>query len=158
MSEQRRAWLAVCDDGLAVGDPYRDHLLLTSDGVAHRRLDLKAQKMVDEDTWAWGEVADLLVSAPTSRTSRPGLWAFLRSAVAEATGWGSTLASAEVAVRVVLVDGTDELLLLDGHTGAGYPAGDQEQAHELLRQVLDDPSHIPTIRNVIARSDAPDGR
>jgi hypothetical protein len=122
MSEHRMAWLVTTDDAVAVGDPWRDHVLL--------------------------------MSAPTSRTSKPGLWAFLRAAAAEATGWGSTLSSVEVAARIVHADGTDALLLLDGHTGSGYLAEDQEEARAMLRRVLEDPGTIPQIRNLIAHPDA----
>ncbi|ALX05498.1 hypothetical protein [Aeromicrobium erythreum] len=154
MSEHRMAWLVTTDDAVAVGDPWRDHVLLTTEGLVHRRLDVDAEAMVDEATWSWADVTDLLVSAPTSRTSKPGLWAFLRAAAAEATGWGSTLSSVEVAVRIVHADGTDALLLLDGHTGGGYPAEDQEEAHAMLRRVLEDPGTLPQIRNLIAQPDA----
>lgn len=154
MSEHRTAWLVTTDDAVAVGDPWRDHLLLMTEGLVHRRLDVEAEAMVDEATWSWADVTDLLVSAPTSRTSKPGLWAVLRAAAAEATGWGSTLASVEVAARIVRADGTDALLLLDGHTGSGYPAEDQEEARAMLRRVLEDPGTIPQIRNLIAHHDA----
>lgn len=151
MSEHRTGWLVSTDDGVVVGDPYRDHLLLTVDGLAHRRPDLDAASMVTVSTWVWSDVADLLVSAPTSRTSKPGLWAFLRAALAEATGWASTLASADVHVRVVAADGTDDLLTLDGHPGGGYPADEQDRAHVLLRRVLDAPSALTQVRILIAR-------
>lgn len=136
MAERRTAWLTASDDGLVVGDPFRDHLHVGVSGVVHRRLDLDAGQVVDVARWEWDAVRDLIVSAPTSRTARPGLWAFLRAAVVEATGWASTLASAPVHVRLVLAGGTDELLVLDGHAGGGYPETEQEQAHQLLGRVL----------------------
>lgn len=152
MSDERLGWLTVSDDDVAIGDPRREHLLLTLDGVAHRRLDLDAQAVVEVAWWSWDDVADLVVSAPTSRTARPGLWAFLRATVAEATGFGSTLTSADVRVRVVLEDGAEGDLLLDGHTGAGYPSDEQEWAHALLREVVSTPSALPRIRTLIAQS------
>lgn len=121
-----------------VGDPSREHLHLDVQGAVHRRPDLDAGRVVDVRRWDWDAVRDLLVSAPTSRTAKSGLWAFLRAAAAEATGWASTLASAPVHARLVLADGTDELLLLDGHVGGGYPEDQQEQAHAVLRAVLDE--------------------
>lgn len=135
---RRVAWLPIVDAGLALGDPGREHLRLSRDGIVHHRVDTTTGRLEVTHRWSWDDVDDLQVEAPSSRTRRPGRWAFATAAVLTAMGLGPDVATSDVRVRIVLSAGGEHLVLCHGHPGRGYPDDEQAHAHDVLRRLVHD--------------------
>lgn len=137
---RRVAWLTIVDAGLALGDPGREHLRLSTDGVVHRRVDTTTGRLEVADRWTWDDIDDLQVTAPSSRTRRPGRWAFTAAAVLTAIGLETDVTTSDVRVRIVLSDGGEELILCHGHPGRGYPEEEQAHARQVIGRLVADES------------------
>lgn len=98
-SAARVAFATAADDGVALGDPTGLHVVLAPDSVEYRS---GGGEVLHR--FGWAQVADLSHDAPSSRARRPGSFAVLTAAVAEAVGLDGMLTTAPVTVRVTRAD------------------------------------------------------
>ncbi len=124
---------------------------MSSEEIVHHRVDTTTGRLEVADRWAWEDVDDLHVTAPSSRTRRPGRWAFTWAAVLTAIGFESDVLTSDIRVLVMTADGGEEVVLCHGHPGRGYP--DDEQAH--ARQVISRLVADEAARTELDHPDAP---
>lgn len=153
-SAARVAFATAVEDGAALGDPTGLHVVLTPGSVEYRS---GGGEVLHR--FGWAQVADLSHDAPSSRARRPGSFAVLTAAVAEAVGLDGMLTTAPVTVRVVRsADGAaasgsaegadgDVELPCEGFVGRGYYGPHVRALDAALHVLL---AH-PSTRTVLAR-------
>lgn len=144
--------LHALDDGLAVGDPGRNHLLLTPAGIAHRD--------GDEVTHAlgWDAVESVSIDVPTSRFRFPGAVSGLLSAIIVALIQENPGLGPEDGVTVIRSRGVDTTLPLGRHHAGGYWAPTVSSSRDLLNRFIADAQsrdllrHPQTLVDTVARA------
>ena len=106
--------LHALDEGLAIGDPGRNHLLLTPTGIAHRDGD-EVTRALD-----WDVVETVSIDVPTSRFRFPGAVAGLVSALIVALIQENPGLGPEGGTAVIRSRGVDATLPLGRHHAGGY--------------------------------------
>lgn len=122
--------LLAAPDALVVGDPGREHLRLTSGGVAHRN------GREHRESFAWEQLSMLHLDVPTTRFRYPGLvgtigLGILSAAVQDDLGIDPDEGSVDI-----VIEGEPRRLALDRHHVGGYWEPTVTGAQRLLDQLL----------------------
>lgn len=110
----RVAFAVAVDDGLALGDPTASHVVLSADGVEHRR-----GEQATTTRFAWAEVRAVTFDAPASRSRRPAAMAVGLAMAAQSIGLDWTPGIAPVTLTVEDDEGP-HAFECDGYVGPGY--------------------------------------
>ncbi len=152
----RVAFASVTEGALALGDPKRRHVRLTSAHVEYRaahvidRLDMRMP---------WSGVTSLEVAAPTTRLAWPGRTMAAGAALLAIAGIETDPTTADFDI-VVGSDEDETTLECHGFLGRGYPRSratvlaallDELAFDTALRATLNDPLRLLTVAATVAR-------
>jgi hypothetical protein len=125
--------LIAVPEALAVGDPGRNHLRLTTDAVILR------EGAESRGIFSWASVEEIAMDVPTTRFRLPGLLGTIVLGALTAIALSDLGVDPDDGAVTLTVDGEQMTVPLSRHHVGGYWAPTVTGAHRLLAHLIENP-------------------